>query len=113
MENEKNTKDNETRTKDVAKDVVKTKILLFITGVLVGVTISTGAFFAYIKIAGVSSNNGPSMQMPGGPGTPPEMPNGSGTPPEKPSNSGAQGSDAQNGASDTGASSSNNGGNNQ
>jgi len=75
------------------KDVTKEKIILFVIGVLVGAVISTGAFFAYIKLAGIgsSSDNGQSIQMPGG-GTPPEMPSGEngpndqgGTPPEKPS----------------------------
>ena len=56
---------------------------------LVGAVISTGSFFAYIKLAGVgSSSNGQSSEMQGG-GTPPEMPSGEngqgGTPPEKPS----------------------------
>ena len=76
------------------KDVAKEKIILFIIGVLVGAVISTGAFFAYIKLAGVdsSSDGGQSMQMPSDGGTPPEMPSGEnesndqgGTPPEKPS----------------------------
>ena len=80
------------------KDTTKEKIILFIIGVLTGAVISTGAFFAYIKLAGVGTNSGnQSMQMPGGTppempsnnqgGTPPEMPNGDqeGTPPEMPS----------------------------
>lgn len=70
-------------------DPVKEKIILFVIGVLTGAVISTGAFFAYIKLAGISANNGnQSMQMPGG--TPPEMPSGdgqNGTPPAKPNNS--------------------------
>ncbi len=74
------------------KDSTKEKVVLFIIGVLVGAVISTGSFFAYIKLAGVGSssdNSGQSMQMPGGGGTPPEMPSGQnqgGTPPEMPSN---------------------------
>ena len=72
--------------KTIKKDATKEKIILFIIGVLVGAVISTGAFFAYIKLAGLGTNcSSQSMQMPGG--TPPEMPSGSqsGTPPEKPS----------------------------
>ena len=74
--------------KPIAKDTTKEKIILFVIGVLVGAVISTGAFFAYIKLAGVgTSNTNQSMQMPGG-GTPPEMPSGDqgGTPPEMPNN---------------------------
>lgn len=77
------------------KDSTKEKVVLFIIGVLVGAVISTGSFFAYIKLAGVGSssdNSGQSMQMPGGGGTPPEIPSGENgsndqdvTPPEKPS----------------------------
>lgn len=75
----------------IKKDFLKEKIILFVIGVLVGAVISTGAFFAYIKMAGVGCNSGEhSMQMPGG--TPPEMPSGEngpsgqgGTPPELPS----------------------------
>lgn len=76
-------------TKPITKDATKEKIILFIIGVLTGAVISTGAFFAYIKLAGVSTNNTSSAdqsnQMPGG--TPPEMPSGDqgGTPPEMPS----------------------------
>lgn len=71
------------------RDASKDKVFLFVIGVLVGAVISTGAFFAYIKLAGVGS--GQSSQMQGG-GTPPEMPGGSengqgGTPPEMPSGS--------------------------
>ncbi len=68
------------------KDTTKEKIILFVIGVLTGAVISTSAFFAYIKLAGVGTNSGnQSMQMPGG--TPPEMPsnNQSDTPPEMPS----------------------------
>ncbi|MBR3052193.1 hypothetical protein IKG60_01045 [Candidatus Saccharibacteria bacterium] len=88
------------------RDGVSQKIILFVIGVLVGAVISTGAFLAYIKIAGVGSSSNSIMQ--GGPGgTPPEMPGGSsnssgqppaipggssnsgqsGTPPEMPGNS--------------------------
>ena len=73
--------------KPITKDTTKEKIILFVIGVLTGAVISTGAFFAYIKLAGIGTNNtNQSMQMPGG-GTPPEMPSGnqSGTPPEIPS----------------------------
>lgn len=76
--------DNE---KPITKDTTKEKIILFVIGVLTGAVISTGAFFAYIKLAGIgTTSSNQSMQMPGG-GTPPEMPNGnqSGTPPEIPS----------------------------
>ena len=76
--------DNE---KLITKDTTKEKIILFVIGVLTGAVISTGAFFAYIKLAGVgTTSSNQSMQMPGG-GTPPEMPSGSqgGTPPEIPS----------------------------
>ena len=68
------------------KDIAKEKIILFVIGVLVGAVISTGAFFAYIKLAGIGSDNSnnQSMQMPGG--TPPEMPSGEGQPPEMPNN---------------------------
>ena len=82
MENNetKSIKNNEINHKDITKE----KIILFVIGVLVGAVISTGSFFAYIKLAGVgTSNTEQSMQMPGG--TPPEMPSGeNGTPPEKP-----------------------------
>lgn len=84
----------ENETINNKKDVTKEKIILFVIGVLVGAVISTGSFFAYIKLAGVgssSSNNGQPGQMQDG-GTPPEMPSGEngsnnqgGTPPEKPS----------------------------
>ena len=57
------------------KNTTKEKIILFVIGVLTGAVISTGAFFAYIKLAGVGANSGnQSMQIPGG--TPPEMPSG-------------------------------------
>ena len=80
MENNESMENNKTNHKDITKE----KIILFVIGVLVGVVISTGSFFAYIKLAGVgTSNTEQSMQMPGG--TPPEMPSGeNGTPPEKP-----------------------------
>ena len=80
MENNESMKNNKTNHKDIAKE----KIILFAIGVLVGAVISTGSFFAYIKLTGVgTSNTEQSMQMPGG--TPPEMPSGeNGTPPEKP-----------------------------
>ena len=74
----------------IKKDTTKEKIILFVIGVLTGAVISTGAFFAYIKLAGVGANNtsntNQSNQMPGG--TPPEMPSGDqgNTPPEMPSN---------------------------
>ena len=73
--------------KPITKDTTKEKIILFVIGVLTGAVISTGAFFAYIKLAGVGTTSGnQSMQRPGG-GTPPEMPSGdqNGTPPEMPS----------------------------
>ncbi len=82
----------ENEMKNEKKDATKEKIILFVIGVLVGAVISTGSFFAYIKLAGVgssSSNGGQPSEMQGG-GTPPEMPSGEGgesdTPPEKPSN---------------------------
>ncbi|MBR2708846.1 hypothetical protein IKE98_00745 [Candidatus Saccharibacteria bacterium] len=89
MENDNNKINNDTGRKDPAKE----KIILFIIGVLVGAVISTGAFFAYIKLAGVgTSSNGQPAEMQGG--TPPEMPSGEdgqsgqgGTPPEKPGTS--------------------------
>lgn len=68
----------------------KSKIILFIIGVLVGAIISSASFLICVKTIGVntSSDNGSSAQMQGG--TPPEMPNGDnnqgGTPPEMPSN---------------------------
>ena len=70
------------------------KVWLFVIGILVGAVVSTGAFFAYIKIAGVGSEQ--SMQMSNGPGghggTPPERPSGEGgTPPEKPSGESGEG----------------------
>ena len=75
------------------KDPAKTKILLFIIGVLVGAVISTAAFLVYAKTLGVntSSNNGQSsQQMPGG--TPPEKPSGEndqgGMPPQEPTDKG-------------------------
>ena len=85
------------------RDGANQKIILFVIGVLVGAVIATGAFLAYIKIAGVDSSN-TTMQMPSGPGenggpgssnnngTPPELPSGSGnnnsgTPPEMPNSS--------------------------
>ena len=80
------------------RDGANQKIILFIIGVLVGAVISTGAFLAYIKIAGVGGSSNSSMQ--GGPGgTPPEMPSGSsnsnGQPPEMPG--GSSSSNGQNG----------------
>ena len=87
MENEK---DN--RQKDYAKE----KIILFVIGVLVGAVISTGAFFAYINIAGIGNSSSHSMQKHSG--TPPEKPSGdneqSDTPPEMPN--GENDSDSQN-----------------
>ena len=83
----------------IKKDTTKEKIILFVIGVLTGAVISTGAFFAYIKLAGVGTNNtsntNQSNQMPGS--TPPEMPSGdqSGTPPEMPSD-GSNSQDTQN-----------------
>ncbi|MBR3138010.1 hypothetical protein IKG41_01545 [Candidatus Saccharibacteria bacterium] len=71
------------------KDIIKERIIIFAIGVLIGAVISTGAFFAYIKLAG-DDNNGQSMQMPSG--TPPEIPGGGqgGTPPDKPSDEDSQ-----------------------
>ncbi len=72
--------------KPITKDTTKEKIILFVIGVLTGAVISTGAFFAYIKLAGIgTTSSNQSMQIPGG-GTPPEMPSGNqgGTPPEMP-----------------------------
>ena len=101
--------DNE---KPITKDTTKEKIILFVIGVLTGAVISTGAFFAYIKLAGIgTSNTNKSMQMPGGTppeipssdqgGTPPEMPNGdqSGTPPEMPSDNNSSNTNSQSGTS--------------
>jgi len=34
------------------KDIIKERIIIFAIGVLIGAVISTGAFFAYIKLAG-------------------------------------------------------------
>ena len=87
MENEK---DNH------QKDHVKEKIILFIIGVLVGAVISTGAFFAYINIAGVGNNSSHSHSMQKQSGTPPEKPSGdneqSNTPPEMPNGENDSGS---------------------
>ena len=71
------------------KDTVKEKLIIFTIGVLIGAIISTGAFFAYIKLAG-NNNSGQSMQMPSG--APPEIPGGAqgGTPPDKPSDEDSQ-----------------------
>ena len=85
----------------ITKDTTKEKIILFVIGVLTGAVISTGAFFAYIKLAGIGTTSGNhSMQMPGG-GTPPEMPSGdqSGTPPEMPSDNNSSNTNNQNGTS--------------
>ena len=74
--------------KNVEK-TIKSKIILFVVGALVGAIISTASFLVYVKTIGVnnSSNNDSSAQMQGG--TPPEMPSGDnnqgGTPPEMPS----------------------------
>lgn len=90
--------DNE---KPITKDTTKEKIILFVIGVLTGAVISTGAFFAYIKLAGIGANNtNQSMQMPGG-GTPPEMPSGdqNGTPPEMPSDNNSSNTNSQSGTS--------------
>ena len=75
------------------KDGVKEKVLLFIIGVLAGAVISTGAFFAYIKLAGLGTTSGQAAMMQGGQmngqgGTPPDMPSGGMNgqqPPEMPS----------------------------
>ena len=95
--------------KPIRNDTSKEKIILFVIGVLVGAVISTGAFFAYIKLAGVGNNSGEqSMQMPGG--TPPEMPSGDegGTPPEMPSNqNGGENSDSQDAQDDQNSQSNN------
>ena len=65
---------------------MKSEVLLFIIGVLVGAVISTGAFLVYTKTNSTSNNQ--NMQMPGG--NPPSMPSGqnnqNGQPPEMPSN---------------------------
>ena len=70
------------------KDHVKEKIILFIIGVLVGAVISTGAFFAYINIAGIGNGSCNSQSIQKHSGTPPEKPSGdneqSDTPPEMP-----------------------------
>ncbi|MBQ1528636.1 hypothetical protein IIZ77_03255 [Candidatus Saccharibacteria bacterium] len=90
--------DNE---KPITKDTTKEKIILFVIGVLTGAVISTGAFFAYIKLAGIGTTSGnQSMQMPGG-GTPPEMPSGNqnGTPPEMPSDNNSDSTNSQSGTS--------------
>lgn len=82
----------ENETLNEKKDTAKTKIILFIIGVLVGAVISTTAFLVYVKTLGIgSSTSNSSQQMPSG--TPPEMPSGdgssntqNGTPPEMPNN---------------------------
>ena len=86
-------KEGNVRSRDVTKD----KIILFVIGVLVGAVISTGAFFAYIKLAGLGVLNGQSSMMQGQGGTPPEMPGGEsnmnnqgGTPPDMPSGDNGQ-----------------------
>ena len=81
-----------------SKDPAKTKILLFVIGVLVGAVISTAAFLVYTKALGATTSTGDSssQQMQGG--TPPEKPgdsdsqSGQGQPPEKPGST----SDSQN-----------------
>ena len=99
--------------KPITKDTTREKIILFVIGVLTGAVISTGAFFAYIKLAGIGTTSGnQSMQMPSGGippempngdqgGTPPEMPNGdqSSTPPEMPSDNNSSNTNSQNGTS--------------
>lgn len=101
------------KANNTPKDQLKEKLILFAIGVLTGAVISTGAFFAYIKLAGVgTTSSNQSMQMPGG-GTPPEMPSGnqggtppempsgdqSGTPPEMPSDNNSSNTNNQNGTS--------------
>ena len=73
------------------RKITKDKVLLFIIGFLAGAVVATGAFFIYVKVAGVGISSGEqSAQMPGG-GTPPEMPNGeNGAPPEMPSGEGGE-----------------------
>lgn len=60
------------------KDPARSKILLFVIGVLLGAVISTTAFLIYAKTLGVAStssdNQSSQQQMQGG--TPPEMPSG-------------------------------------
>ena len=81
---EKNTGNNK-------KDSLKSWILLFIIGVLVGAIVSTSSFLVYMNAIGanVNSSNSSSSRMMNG-GTPPEMPSDenrqSGTPPEMPNN---------------------------
>ncbi|MBQ6546598.1 MAG: hypothetical protein IJL74_01200 [Bacilli bacterium] len=75
---------------------MKSKILMFIIGVLFGAVISTGAFYVYTT-TNCSNNCGSNTQMNGNGGTPPEMPSGqnsdnnqnseNGQPPEKPDES--------------------------
>ena len=97
MENNESMENNKTNHKDITKE----KIILFVIGVLVGAVISTGSFFAYIKLAGVgTSNTEQSMQMPGG------------TPPEKPDSDTNQSNSTSN-TSDSQTNSSNNSNSNQ
>ena len=84
------------------KDETKTRIILFVIGVLLGAVISTAAFLVCVNTLGVNNGGEQSMQMQGG--TPPEMPNGQsdsngqgGTPPEMPS--GQNGQNGQNNSS--------------
>ena len=96
MENEM--KDRVQTPRENYKDGVKEKVLLFIIGVLAGAVISTGAFFAYIKLAGLRTTSGQAAMMQGGQmngqgGTPPEMPSGGMNgqqPPEMPNGTNGQ-----------------------
>ena len=52
---------------------MKEKFIIFISGLLLGVIISTGSIYVYI-LASNSNNNTQGMEMNGG--NPPSMPNG-------------------------------------
>lgn len=79
---------------NIRRDDTKSKIILFVIGVLLGAVIASAVFLISVNTLGVN-NSGSSAQMPGGGGMPPEMPNGDnsqggqsgqGTPPEMPGN---------------------------
>lgn len=83
------------------KNETRSKVLLFVIGVLVGAVIATGAFVAYTLTT--NNSGGQTMQMPGG--TPPEMPGGQSN---SNNQSGSNSQDNSNGQSSSNSQSGNN-----
>ena len=66
------------------KETIKDRLIIFVTGLLLGAVIATGAFFVYSKATSCKIDNNMQMGMPQG--NMPSMPN-DGQRPERPNDS--------------------------